>query len=81
MKEAEGKPHKTRKGMKMENTTVKNMMDMSTIKYLSAILIIANHRAELSGDMLLGDFLDWLDEKSKTEDYTSQLIEALQKMD
>lgn len=65
----------------MENTTATNMMDMNTVKFLSGLLIIANNQAELSVDMLLGDFLDWLDEKSKTEDYTSQLIEALQKMD
>ena len=64
----------------MENTT-KNMMDMNTVKFLSGLLIIANNQAELATDMLLGDFLDWLDEKSKTEDYTSQIIEALQTMD
>lgn len=65
----------------MENTATKNMVDMNTVKFLSGLLIIANNQAELNADMLLGDFLDWLDEKSKTEDYTSQLIEALQKMD
>ena len=65
----------------MENTAAKNMMDMNTVKFLSGLLVIANNQAELSADMLLGDFLDWLDEKSKTEDYTSQLIEALQKKD
>lgn len=65
----------------MENTATKNMMDMNTVKFLSGLLIIANNQAELNADMLLGDFLDWLDEKSKTEDYTSQLIEALQKME
>ena len=65
----------------MENTTAKNMMDMNTVKFLSGLLIVANNQAELNADMLLGDFLDWLDEKSKTEDYTSQIIGALQKMD
>ena len=65
----------------MENTTAKNMMDMNTVKFLSGLLIIANNQAELTADMLLSDFLDWIDEKSKTEDYTSQVIEALQKMD
>ena len=65
----------------MENTAAKNMMDMNTVKFLSGLLIIANNQAELNADMLLGDFLDWLDEKSKTEDYTSQIIGALQKMD
>ena len=64
----------------MDNTT-KNMMDMNTVKFLSGLLIVANNQAELNADMLLGDFLDWLDEKSKTEDYTSQLIDALEKMD
>ena len=48
---------------------------------MNALLIVAMHRDELFTDMPLGDFLDWLDEKSKTEDYTSQVIEALQKKD
>ena len=73
--------NREKKETKVENSTVKSMMDINAMNFLSGLLIIANNQAELSADMPLGNFLDWLDEKSKTEDYTSQLIEALQKMD
>jgi len=38
---------------------------------MNALLIVALHRDELSADMPLGDFLDWLDEKAKTKDHIS----------
>ena len=64
----------------MENTNMKNTMDMATVKFLSALLIIVNNKTELSDEMSLADFLDWLDEKSKTEDYTSAIVTRIEEL-
>ena len=55
-------------------------MDMGTLKFLSALVIIVNNKVELSDEMSLADFLDWLDEKSKTEDYTSAIAARIEEM-
>ena len=65
----------------MENTATKTTSYMNLLKFLSGLKIIVKHRDELSADMSLIDFLDWLDEKSKTEDYTSDFEMALQELE